>query len=157
MIFLLNIKNIFWRLLVTKHLLVPIEYHSMGKHYGGQWRNKLFGYQHNGLHKYLLLCSVETHTGLEQLEGEQMMTELSLLCELEWTQLLIWTWDSQSGKSIYYSCLSCWDCPKQSIWTAFNGRAQRQTTRSYSVHTTADLPDLTSAIKITHLDTAAST
>ncbi len=40
----------------------------------------MFGYTHSS---YLLLhCTEETHTGLEQLEGEKMMKLFSVLGEL---------------------------------------------------------------------------
>jgi len=46
--------------------------------------HQLFGYPYSS--KYLLLCLAEQkkeiHTGLEHLEGEQMMTEFSFLGEL---------------------------------------------------------------------------
>jgi len=55
-------------MLVTRQLMDPIDFHSKNKNkYNGV--HQLSGYQHTT--KYLLLCSTEeTHTGLEQHEGE---------------------------------------------------------------------------------------
>ncbi len=58
-------KRIFWRMLLTKQLVVAIGFHSTFSIYGSQW----LAYSS----EYLLLCSArkkETHTGLKQPEGE---------------------------------------------------------------------------------------
>ncbi len=69
-------------MLAAKQLTVAIDFHCIEKstlEVNGY--RQLFGYQLPS--KCLILCSTEeTHTGLEQVGGEQMMTDFFILGEL---------------------------------------------------------------------------
>ncbi len=66
-------KRIFWKILVTKHFLVPTDFHSIFlSFYRSQWLPTTVGYQHSS--KYFVQHKKEGHKVLEQFEGEEITT-----------------------------------------------------------------------------------
>ncbi len=66
-------KKIFWKILVTKHFLVPTDFHSIFlSFYRSRWLPTTVGYQHSS--KYFVQHKKEGHKVLEQFEGEEMTT-----------------------------------------------------------------------------------
>ncbi len=149
MIFLLNIKNIFWRLLVTKHLLVPIEYHSTGK---TLWRSmgKLFGYQQSSHISSFVFSRNSYRFGTTRGWAND-----DRIVIIGWTCVNTGFWsehETARAESLYTTA----------VWAAETVQSNQSELHSMEELSdrrlvvipftlTADLPDLTSAIKITHL------
>lgn len=56
---------------VTKKLMEPTDFHSIGKNTMEANRNhQLFGYTHSSKYLYFIQQKKEIHRGLKQLEGE---------------------------------------------------------------------------------------